>query len=99
MKIREGEGQMGTFEPFKDTQEENDSTRDADVFIPHSWKQFVFHQGCSFNLTSILNAGLIAGGRQGRETRHTLCFTPLDSNGVLKKKNSVSQETFIYKRK
>ena len=31
MKIREGERQMGTFEPFKDTQEEDDLTRDADV--------------------------------------------------------------------
>ena len=33
------------------------------VLIPHNWKEFVFHRGCSFNLTSILNAGLIAGGR------------------------------------
>ena len=34
-----------------------------------NWKQFVFFRGCSFNLTSILNAGLIAGGREGREPR------------------------------
>ena len=30
------------------------------------------------NLTSILNAELIAGGREGRETRHTVFFTPLN---------------------
>ena len=33
------------------------------VLILHNLKEFVFHRGCSFNLTSILNAGLIAGGR------------------------------------
>ena len=48
------------------------------VFIHHNWKEFVFHRGCSFNLTSILNTGLIAGGREGRETRHTVFFTPLN---------------------
>ena len=47
--------------------------------IPHKWKEFVFHRGWSFNLTSILNAGvIIAGGREGRETRHTAFFTPLN---------------------
>ena len=43
------------------------------VLIPPNVKEFVFHRGYSFNLTSILNAGLIAGGR---ETRHTVLFTP-----------------------
>ena len=40
------------------------------VLIPHKWKGFVFHRGCSFNSISILSAGLIAGGREGRESRH-----------------------------
>ena len=48
------------------------------VPIPHDLKEFVFHRGCSFNLTSIVNAGLIAGGREGLETRHTVFFIPLD---------------------
>ena len=34
--------------------------------------EFVFHRGCSFNLTFMLKAGLIAGGREGRATRHTV---------------------------
>ena len=33
----------------------------------------------------MLDAGLIAGGRESREIRHTVFFTPLD-HGVLKKK-------------
>ena len=32
------------------------------VLIPHNWKEFVFHRGSSFNLTSVLKARLIAGG-------------------------------------
>ena len=53
------------------------------VFIPHNWKEFVFHRGCSFNLACILNAGLIAGGREGgRETRHAVLFTPLNPWGT-----------------
>ena len=51
------------------------------VLIPHNWKEFGFHRGCSFNLTSTLNAGLIAGGREGRETRHTVFFTPIGPMG------------------
>ena len=46
------------------------------VLIPPNWKEFVFHRGCSFNLTSILSAELIAGGREGRRRRR-------------KKKNSI----------
>ena len=52
------------------------------VLIPHNWKEFVFHRGSSFNLASILKAGLIAGGREVRETRHTVFFTPLDPGGT-----------------
>ena len=48
------------------------------VLIPPNWKEFVLHRVCSFTLTSILKAGLIAGGREGRETRHTVFFTPLN---------------------
>ena len=41
------------------------------VCIPLHCKQFVFHRGCSCNLKSMLGAGLIAGGREGRENRET----------------------------
>ena len=47
-----------------------------------SWKQILFHRGCSFNLKSILGAGLIAGGREGRENRHTVFFTPFFPRGT-----------------
>ena len=48
------------------------------VLILHLWEEFVFHRGSSFNLASMVKAGLIAR-REGRETRHTVFFTPLDS--------------------
>ena len=34
------------------------------VAIPYKWKVFLFHRGCSFNCTSILQSGLVAGGRK-----------------------------------
>ena len=42
--------------------------------IPYNWKDFLFHRGSSFNVTSILKSGLIAGGqeKQGRKTDHLL---------------------------
>ena len=46
------------------------------VLIPP--KEFVFLRGRSFHLTSTLNAGLIAGVREGREIRRTVFFTPLN---------------------
>ena len=47
------------------------------VVIPFNWKQILFHRGCSFNLKSILEAGLIGGGKESREGRQTVFFTPL----------------------
>ena len=46
------------------------------VLKPHNWQEFVFHLGCSFNLSSMLDAGLIAGGRESRENPDTLCSSP-----------------------
>ena len=48
------------------------------VLRPLNRKEFVFHRGCSFNLKSILGAELIAEGREGRESRHTIFFTPFE---------------------
>ena len=92
-----------TFEPFKDTQEEKIFHKRcwATSSFLTSWKEFVFHRGCSFILTSIFNAGLIVGGREGRETRHTVFFTP-SNHEVPKKKNIVmssrSPEKFTTKQ-
>ena len=47
------------------------------VIIRHNWKEFVFHRDCSFNINSILESGLIAGGRESKEGRQTIFFTPL----------------------
>ena len=40
------------------------------------------YRGCSFNLTSILTAGLIARKREGRETRLIAFFTPVDARST-----------------
>ena len=48
------------------------------VAIPLRWKEFLFHRGCSFNLKSILEAGRIAGGKDRKEGRQTVFFTPVD---------------------
>ena len=51
------------------------------VAIPCNWKEFVFHRGCSFNINSILETGLIAGGRESKEGRQTIFFTHLNPFG------------------
>ena len=51
------------------------------VAIAYDWKEFVFHRGCSFSIQSILENGLIAGGKQSKEGRQTIFFTPLNPFG------------------
>ena len=58
------------------------------VAIPFKWKDFLFHRGCSFDLKSILDAGLFAGGKESKEGRQTVIFTPLDPGEMRLEKNS-----------
>ena len=37
------------------------------VAIPYNRKELVFHRGYSFNIKSILETGLIAGGKESKE--------------------------------
>ena len=46
------------------------------VAFPYKRKDFLFHRGCSFAITSILKSGLIAGGRESKDGRQTIFFTP-----------------------
>ena len=48
---------------------------------PLRWKEFLYHRGCSFNVTWILDARLIAGGKDRKEGRQKVFFTPLDPFG------------------
>ena len=48
------------------------------VGIPFEWKEFEFHRGCSFNGMSILDAGLMTGGKERMQGRQTVFFTSLD---------------------
>ena len=52
-----------------------------DVAIPYSWKEVLCHRGCSYDVQSILRSGLIAGGRESKEGRQTIFFTPLNPIG------------------
>ena len=51
------------------------------VATPFEWKEFLFHRGCSFNVTSILKTRLIAGGRESKQGRQAIFFTPLNPFG------------------
>ena len=51
------------------------------VLLPRGWKELINHKGCSFNPKSILDHGLIAGGKQAKERRQTVFFTPLNPCG------------------
>ena len=51
------------------------------VAIPYKWKEILFHRGCSFDVASVLKSGLIAGGKESKEGRQTIFFTPLNPFG------------------
>ena len=59
------------------------------VATPLRRKEFLYHGGCSFGVSSILKAGLIEGGKERKEGRQTIFFTPLDPLGT-KQKNSTT---------
>ena len=46
------------------------------VKIPYVWKEF--HRWCSYDMKSIFDKGLIAGGREKKGRRQTIFFTPLN---------------------
>ena len=48
------------------------------VLIPYKWKQFIYHMGRARDQYSIAEAGLVAGGKENKEGRQTIFFTPLD---------------------
>ena len=51
------------------------------TFIPHNWKEYIFHRGISWNFQSILGSGLIPGGKENDKARQAVFFTPLDPFG------------------
>ena len=48
------------------------------VVIPLGWKEYLYHVGGSFTMHSITQAGLIAAGKDTKESRQTVRFTALD---------------------
>ena len=57
------------------------------VAFPYGWKEFLFHLGCSYDVTSILKSGLIAGGRESKEGRKTDYQLSTHSGTIQTKKN------------
>ena len=49
----------------------------TNVIIPCEFFQYIYHVGCAFNLHSIINSGLIPGGRSSSK-RQTVFFLPVD---------------------
>ena len=51
------------------------------VLLPYRWKEFLHHEGCSFNVKSILEHGHIAGGKETKEGRRIIFFAALNPFG------------------
>ena len=47
------------------------------VLLPYRWKEFLYHEGCSFDMKSILEHG----GKETKEGRRTIFFSPLNPFG------------------
>ena len=54
-----------------------DPTLQDNVFIPNNFFQYIYHVGCAINLHSIINSGLILGGKN-LNNRQTVFFLPFD---------------------
>ena len=65
------------------------------IAIPHGWKEFTFHRGCSHNANSILETGLVAGGREYKEGRQTIFFTLLDPYGEIPDEDASSDDPSV----
>ena len=48
------------------------------VLIPYRWKRVIYSVGRARDQYSIAEAGLLAGGKERKEGRQTIFFTPLD---------------------
>ena len=57
------------------------------VANPYKWEEFLFHRGCSCDVTTSLKAGLIAGGRNSKEGRPTIFFKLVNPFGTIQTKN------------
>ena len=51
------------------------------VSIPYDWKEFIYHKGSAFDHWSTIKTGLVAGGKESKEGRQIVFFTPLDPFG------------------
>ena len=54
-----------------------DPSLQDNVVIPSGFFQYIYHIGCGFNLHSIINSGLILGGKSSSK-RQTVFFLPVD---------------------
>ena len=48
------------------------------VMIPFKWKRFIYHVGRARDQDFVAEIGLVAGGKERKEGRQTIFFTPLD---------------------
>ena len=69
------------------------------VLIPYNWKEFIFHRGSAYNQHSITKTGLVAGGKESKEGRQTVFFTPLDPFGRDTHEEEESSEDYSQPRK
>ena len=85
------------FVPSKATQEGQllDPELSNHVAIPPKWKDYLYHVGSSFTVNSILQAGLIEGGRCTEEGRQTVFFRPLDPTGDETEEEYESQKSTL----
>ena len=57
------------------------------VANPYKLEEFLFHRRCSCDVTTILKAGLIAGGRNSKQGRPTIFFKLVNPFGTVQTKN------------
>ena len=68
------------------------------VWLPYRWKEFLHHEGCSFNMKSILEHGLIDGGKETKEGRRIIFFAALNPFGKDDEEEAVHGDLSVPKK-
>ena len=68
-----------TFEQFKVILEEHiNPTLQDNVLVPSDFAEHIYHVGSSHDLDSIIQSGLIPGGKDVKKGRHAVFFTAVN---------------------
>ena len=69
-----------------------------DTLVPYNWKEYIFHRIISWNSQSVVESGLILGGKENDKARQAVFFTPVDPFGNNPVKRNLMMITLFFRK-